>query len=137
MFSNGRNRIPNRSTPSTFSTGSRQSGQRLGGPAASTNNPAGNFGGNQLRSNQETRIFTRDNQVYRETRTNIPVRIAQPSNSVSGGNGFVRTRRLIVNGQPVNEAPTIITRQPDQPGMMRIVFNNDLDGAGYGKLTEF
>ena len=109
----------------------------MGGPAASTNNPAGNFGGNQLRSNQETRIFTRDNQVYRETRTNIPVRIAQPSNSVSGGNGFVRTRRLIVNGQPVNEAPTIITRQPDQPGMMRIVFNNDLDGAGYGKLIGY
>ena len=109
----------------------------MGGPATSIDSPAGNFGGNQLRSSQETRTFTRDNQVFRETRTNIPVRIAQPSNSVSGGNGFVRTRRLIVNGQPVNEAPTIITRQPDQPGMMRIVFNNDLDGAGYGKLLGY
>ena len=105
----------------------------MGGPTANASSLSGDVGANQLRSNQESRTFTRNNQFFRETRTNIPVRIAQPSNSVGGGNGFVRTRRLIVNGQTVDEAPTIITRQQEQPGMMRIVFNNHLDGAGYGK----
>ena len=118
---------------------------------------AGGESGNQLGGNQhQVDTYHRGNQIISETAntTTIPLQVGRAQRSGGftrasmrdqTGARVIRTRRFIVNGQPVNESSTIITQRGNVGGgnqAIRVVINENVEPmmnldegiGGYGKF---